>query len=120
VVLNIIQRRTAHLQTNFTVRHSRLVSIAPKLVAVKSKVLRSVAEHLEKEGKYSELTSDQKSAMDLLKHVNTIAARIPGSQAANIYMGNEIHAQCISKAVHVLWGRWATASAKPFRVAVTL
>jgi hypothetical protein len=28
--------------------------------------------------------------MDLLKHVNTVAARIPGSQASQIYICNEI------------------------------
>jgi len=74
VVLNIIQRRTAHLQTHFTVRRSRFESVASKLIAVKSSVLRSVADHLEHEGKYSDLSSEQRSALDLLKHVNTIAA----------------------------------------------
>ena len=94
VVLNIIQRRTAHLQTHFTVRRSRFESIASKLIAVKSNVLRSVADHLEHEGKYGDLSSEQKSALDLLKHVNTIAARIPGSQAAKIFMRNEIRSYC--------------------------
>ena len=87
VILNIIQRRTAHLQTHFTVRRSRFESVASKLIAVKSNVLRSVADHLENEGKYADLSSEQKSALDLLKHVNTIAARIPGSQAAKISCG---------------------------------
>ena len=94
VVLNIIQRRTAHLQTHFTVRRSQFESVASKLVAVKSDVLRSVADHLEHEGKYENLSSEQKSALDLLKHVNTIAARIPGSQAAKIFMRNEIRSYC--------------------------
>ena len=94
VVLNIIQRRTAHLQTHFTIRRSRFESVASKLVAVKSSVLRSVADHLEHEGKYSDLSSEQRSALDLLKHVNTIAARIPGSQAAKIFMRNEIRSYC--------------------------
>ena len=57
-------------------------------------MLRSVADHLEQEGKYSGLSSEQKSALDLLKHVNTIAARIPGSQAAKIFMRNEIRSYC--------------------------
>ena len=94
VVLNIIQRRTAHLQTHFTVRRSWFESVASKLVAVKSSVLRSVAEHLEQEGKYQDLSDEQKSALDLLKHVNTIAARIPGSQAAKVFMRNEIRSYC--------------------------
>ena len=78
VTLNIIQRRTAHLQTHFTVRRSRFESVASKLVAIKSNVLRSVADHLEHKGRHSDLPSKQRSALDLLKHVNTIAARIPG------------------------------------------
>jgi hypothetical protein len=94
VVLNIIQRRTAHLQTHFTVRRSKFETVASKLVAVKSNILRSVANHLENEGKYNDLTDEQRSALDLLKHVNTIAARIPGSQAAKIFMRNEIRSYC--------------------------
>ena len=78
VTLNIIQRRKAHLQTHFTIRRSRFESVASKLVAIKSNVLRSVADHLEHEGRHSDLPSEQRSALDLLKHVNTIAARIPG------------------------------------------
>jgi len=94
VVLNIIQRRTAHLQTHFTVRRSQFESVASKLIAVKSTVIQSVADHLEQEGKYSDLSNEQKGALDLLKHVNTIAARIPGSQAAKIFMRNEIRSYC--------------------------
>jgi hypothetical protein len=94
VALNIIQRRTAHLQTHFTVRRSKFESVATKLVAVKSTVLQSVADHLENEGKYKDLTGEQRDALDLLKHVNTIAARIPGSQAAKVFMRNEIRSYC--------------------------
>ena len=94
VVLNIIQRRTAHLQAHFTVRQSRFETVAPKLIAIKSDVIRSVADHLEHEGKYNDLTHEQKAALDLLKHVNTIAARIPGSQAVKIFMRNEIRSYC--------------------------
>ena len=50
VVSNIIQRRTAHLQTHFTVRRSQFESVASKLVVVKLSVLRSVADHLERVG----------------------------------------------------------------------
>ena len=76
VVLNIIQRRTAHLHTHFTVRRSRFESVASKLIAVKSNVLRSVADHLENEGKYGDLSGEQKSALDLLKHVNEPLQRL--------------------------------------------
>ena len=61
---------------------------------MKSNILHSVADHLENEGKYADLSSEQKFALDLLKHVNTIAAHIPGSQAAKIFMQNEIRSYC--------------------------
>lgn len=40
-VMNIIQRRTAHLQTHFAVRWSRLESVASRLIAVRLNVLCS-------------------------------------------------------------------------------
>jgi hypothetical protein len=73
---------------------SKFEAVATKLVAVKSDVLQSVVDHLENEGRYSTLTGEQKTAMDLLKHVNTIVARIPGSYAAKIFMRNAIRSYC--------------------------
>jgi hypothetical protein len=90
VVLNIIQRRTAHLQTHFTVRRSKFDSVARRLAAVSPDVLQSLANHLEHEGKLSVLTEAEHNAMDLLKQVNAISARIPGSQASKIFVRNEI------------------------------
>jgi len=63
-----------HLQTNFTVRCSWFEYVASKPVAVKSSMLQLVADHLEHKGKYLDLPSEQKTALDLLKYVNTIAA----------------------------------------------
>ena len=55
-----------------------------KLTKVSPDVLLSTACHLEQEGRYADLNSSQQEALDLLKHVNTISAKIPGSQAAKI------------------------------------
>jgi Helitron helicase-like domain at N-terminus len=60
-----------------------LVSLTPELIA-------SVAMHLECEGAYTDLTPSQRDALELLKHVNTVAAHIPGSQASKIFVCNEI------------------------------
>lgn len=90
VVLNIIQRRTAHLQTSFTVRRSKFDDVAQKLTSVSPLTLQSLANHLEKEGKFETLSIDEKNAMSLLSQVNAISARIPGSQASKIYVRNEI------------------------------
>jgi hypothetical protein len=51
VVLNIIQRRAARLQTHFTVRRSKFNVVAKRLAAVSPNVLQSLADHLEREGK---------------------------------------------------------------------
>ena len=90
VVLNIIQRRTAHLQTHLTVRKSKFDSVAKQLASVSPSVLQSLADHLEREGKLGTLSSEEHNAMLLLKQVNTISARIPCSQASKIFVRNEI------------------------------
>jgi hypothetical protein len=90
VALNIIQRRLSHLHTHFTVRKSNFDSIARKLTAMSSNILQSLADHLKHEGKLSDLNPCERDAMNLLNQVNTVSARIPGSQAAKIFTRNEI------------------------------
>lgn len=94
IAVNIKQRRAAHLQTHFTIQKNKFHAIAQKLIDVKPDTLLSVANHLEKEGKYSDLNNEQKMALELLKHVNTIASRIPGSQAAKVFARSEIRSYC--------------------------
>jgi len=90
VALNIIQRRLSHLHTHFTVRQSKFDSIAKDLTTVSSEVLQTLADHLQQEKKWGVLSSDERHALNLLKQVNTISARIPGSQASKIFIRNEI------------------------------
>ena len=85
-----MQRRAAHLHTHLTVKKNNFPTIAEKLVKVTPEILLSTARHLEHEGKYQDLTNEQRNAIDLLKHVNTVAARVPGSQASQIHTRNEI------------------------------
>ena len=90
VCMNIMQRRQAHLHTHFTVRKSDFSKVAQGLASVSSMVLNNLATRLENEGCLSDLSTEEKNAMNLLKHVNTIAARIPGSHASKIFVRNEI------------------------------
>ncbi|KAF8838829.1 hypothetical protein BDN67DRAFT_906681, partial [Paxillus ammoniavirescens] len=90
VVLNITQRRAAHLYTHFTMRRSLFNRVAHKFVSLSSEVLQRLAMRLEEEKKYSELSTEERDAMSLLQQVNTIAARIPGSEVSKIYMRNGI------------------------------
>ena len=64
--------------------------MALKLTSLTPETLSRLAEHLEWEGSLKSLTPDEKQALSLLNHVNTISAQIPGSQAAKIFMRNEI------------------------------
>ena len=80
-----MQRRAAHLHTHFTVKKNNFPTIAEKLVKVTPETLLSTAHHLEHEGKCQDLTNEQRNAIDLLKHVNTVAACVPGSQASQIH-----------------------------------
>ena len=90
VILNIIQRRTGHLQTHFTVQNSQFDDVAQKITSISSESLQSLANYLECEGKINKLNEEQKCAMLLLDKVNTISAHVPGSQASKIFIRNEI------------------------------
>ena len=90
VCLNILQRRQAHLHTHFTVRKCHFTKVARSLTSVDPTVLHNLANRLEKEHTLSNLSAEEKNAMSLLKYVNTIAARIPGSHASKILVRNEI------------------------------
>ncbi|KIM39065.1 hypothetical protein M413DRAFT_39441, partial [Hebeloma cylindrosporum] len=90
VALNMLQRRMAHLHTYFTVKNSNFDSIARKLIEISPDTLLNLAKHLETEKSFSDLTAEEKYALELLQKVNTISARIPGSQASKIFIRNEI------------------------------
>ena len=90
VCLNIIQRRQAHLYTYFTVKKSYFSKVVHNLISVSPEILNSLATRLENECSLSNLSVEEKNATNLLKYVNTIAARIPGSHASKILVRNEI------------------------------
>ncbi|KAF8296931.1 hypothetical protein DL93DRAFT_2026892, partial [Clavulina sp. PMI_390] len=92
VALNIYQRRTAHLHTSLTVKKSSFDSIAPKLAKMSAERLDRVARHLEKGGKESELSGEDRDVLTLMREVSTISSRIPGSSSAKLHLRNEIRA----------------------------
>ncbi|KIO21673.1 hypothetical protein M407DRAFT_45869, partial [Tulasnella calospora MUT 4182] len=90
VALNILQRRSSHLHTYLTVKRQNFDSVARRLVALSPDLIKSVADHIENEGKMEELSEQQQEVVELLNRVNTIASYIPGSQAAKIQDRNKI------------------------------
>ncbi|KAJ3516563.1 hypothetical protein NMY22_g14178 [Coprinellus aureogranulatus] len=84
VILNMIQRRKSHLHTHFTVNTSRFKSVAEKLTSLSAETLADVAEIVENEKSTKSLSGDQRTALDLLRYVNTVGEKIPGSHMAKI------------------------------------
>ncbi|KAE9395280.1 hypothetical protein BT96DRAFT_1044716, partial [Gymnopus androsaceus JB14] len=90
VVLNMIQRRKAHLHTSLSIKSSCFHSVAPALLSVHPNVLNNLANSMQDEYNPTLLTPEEKDALFLLKEVNTILAKIPGSQASKVQTRHEI------------------------------
>jgi hypothetical protein len=65
-------------------------SVACKLTAVTPALLKALATKLEQEWKLVSPSPEECNALQLLQQVNTLSARIPGSQASKIFVRNEI------------------------------
>ncbi|KAI6094666.1 hypothetical protein EDD17DRAFT_1421022, partial [Pisolithus thermaeus] len=90
VVWNLLQRCLAHIHTSLSCRKSNFQHVAHKITQLSPEILECVASHLEREHKVSDMSTDEKRALDLLKHVNAISACVPGSEASKIFTRNEI------------------------------
>ncbi|KAE9384722.1 hypothetical protein BT96DRAFT_841819, partial [Gymnopus androsaceus JB14] len=90
VALNLIQRRKGHLHTSLSVKSSRFQAIAPILISVHPDVLSNLARSMRDEYNPTLFTAEEKDALLLLKEVNTISAKVPGSQAAKVLTRHEI------------------------------
>ncbi|KAF9515504.1 hypothetical protein BS47DRAFT_1360950 [Hydnum rufescens UP504] len=90
IALNIYQHHASHLHSALTVKKSNYDYIAQKLVSLSPELIQRVAKHIENEGKISDLTTQEKNVMTLLKQVNIVSAKIPGSSASKLQVWNEI------------------------------
>ncbi|KAJ3967502.1 hypothetical protein EV361DRAFT_807167, partial [Lentinula raphanica] len=90
VVLNVIQRRKAHLHTSLTVAADRFHSVGPSLLTVTPTDLLTLAEKLKREHTVTDLTTEEQKAYRLLHEVNIISAKIPGSQASKLTIRHEL------------------------------
>ncbi|PBK59364.1 hypothetical protein ARMSODRAFT_899378, partial [Armillaria solidipes] len=90
VVMNIFQRREAHLHTHFAVGSSNFEHVAKEITGISAETLTEVAQHLEQEGSVQSLTAEQKKVFGLLSQVKAIAAKVTGSEASKIMYRNEI------------------------------
>ncbi|KAF5357491.1 hypothetical protein D9758_012513 [Tetrapyrgos nigripes] len=90
VVFNIMQRRIAHLGVHMTTTSQSLFSVANTFASLSSQSLEKLAKRIEKEGYLQTMSPEEKLGFQLLRKVNTVAARIPGSQSAKVHTRNEI------------------------------
>ncbi|KAF5343799.1 hypothetical protein D9758_016212 [Tetrapyrgos nigripes] len=67
-----------------------LSSVANAFNSLTSESLDKLAKRVEKEGYLQTMSSQDKVGFQLLKKVNAVAARIPGSQSAKVHTRNEI------------------------------
>lgn len=84
VALSIVQKRAAHLNTSFSVRKPIFDTLSTQLNALTPELLQSVSDHVRAQRPSADLSPQQKNALDVLKQVNTVAAKIPGSQASKL------------------------------------
>ncbi|KAF6752481.1 hypothetical protein DFP72DRAFT_815331, partial [Ephemerocybe angulata] len=84
VVLNMVQRRKSHLHTHFTVKSTHFRKVAQSLTSLSFETIADVSEIIESERSTKSLNAEQKKALDLLRYVNTVAEKVPGSYAAKI------------------------------------
>src|SRR5260370_34243930 len=92
IALNIHQCHQSHLHMAFSVRKEKFEQIAQELSILTPDLISSVAQHLESEGKFSDLSDPQKKVLILLKEVNTVSEKILGSSACKLTARNEIRA----------------------------
>jgi len=76
----------------FSVRKEKFEEIAQELSILTPELISSVTQHLEGEGKVSNLSEPQKKVLTLLKEVNTVSEKILGSSACKLTAQNETRA----------------------------
>ncbi|EJD34162.1 hypothetical protein AURDEDRAFT_76427, partial [Auricularia subglabra TFB-10046 SS5] len=94
VVVNILQRRAVHLETRFRLRSSHIEAIEPHLLSVTPQQIQRVARHLADNGSYSGVADSDRSVLDLLRLVELVAAKVPGSHASKQALRRKIFAMC--------------------------
>ncbi|THV04013.1 hypothetical protein K435DRAFT_584627, partial [Dendrothele bispora CBS 962.96] len=89
VVLNVIQRRKAHLHVHLTTKADDFASVSEKFSRIRCETLDVLADKIESETMNS-LNDSEKEAMNLFSKVKTVASHIPGSVASKVALRNDI------------------------------
>jgi hypothetical protein len=96
IVFNILQRRALLLGSALKVKRASFTQFARTFSSVSSAAVSTVLERIEKgEGAVAH-TNEERKVLRLMKEVNLVAAKVPGSSASRVAMRNEIRALTIT------------------------
>ena len=91
-VFNILQRRALLLGCSLKVKKSSFSQFAQNFSSVSSDAVRDVLERIENGNGVTANTDEERRVLRLMKEVNLVTAKVPGSSAARVTMRNEIRA----------------------------
>lgn len=91
-VFNILQRRALLLGSSLKVKKASFSQFAERFSSVSSEAVGKVLERIEKGEGVTARTDDEQKVLRLMKEVNLVTAKVPGSSSARVAMRNEIRA----------------------------
>ena len=91
-VFNILQRRALLLGASLKVKRASFTHFAKSFSSVSSDAIGQVLARLENGEGATAHTEEERKVLKLMKEVNLVTAKVPGSSAARVAMRNEIRA----------------------------
>ena len=98
-VFNIIQRRALLLHASLKVKRSGFSRFARDFSSVSSDAVSEILQQVEKGERVVPRTDDERRVLRLMKEVNLVTAKVPGSSASRVAMRNEIRALTMTHGV---------------------
>jgi hypothetical protein len=89
---NILQRRALLLGSCLKVKKASFSRFARSFSSVSSEAVGSVLERIERGDGATAQTAEERKVLRLMKEVNLVTTKVPGSSAARVAMRNEIRA----------------------------
>ena len=96
IVFNILQRRALLLHASLKVKKSYFARFARDFSNVSSDAVAKILQQIEKGERVKAQTDEERRILRLMKEVNLVTAKVPGSSASRVAMRNEIRALTIT------------------------
>ena len=92
IVFNILQRRALLLHASLKVKKAYFARFARDFSNISSEAVSDVLQQIEKGDPVVPRTDEEKRIVRLMKEVNLVTSKVPGSSASRVVMRNEIRA----------------------------